>query len=868
MPPGDLPQNVFDRLLDCLGHPPERRSAALEKLQSEYPEYADAMKAWLDNASLARHGRDIPTTDLWIGGTMRRESWLSAGSTFGPYLLQKRLGEGAQGVVFLAVDTRSQEQHAVKVLRDFDRNDPRFLERFEREVAIATKLRHPNLCRVHEGGILEGTPYIVMDYVHGETLHERNQREREASWAGDRTSAEFHPQPIADKIRCIEALLRGVHAMHEAGIVHRDIKPANIVVRQDGSAVLMDFGLARDESLRTLTKTGDLLGTPAYMSPEQLTFSAIKLDRRTDIWSMGAVLYEYLTLERPFEAPTRDALYRMILTKEPTEIRRLNRAVPADMRTVIETALEKDRDRRFVSALVFAEELQRVLDGEALLVRPISTATRLRRWASRNPAAALGITVSLTLLLAGTMVSSLFWYRASNNLAEWNRLADARKLEDLIASANEGLWPAIPGKIRALRAWLQDAEGLYAHLPEHITALEAIRTRGRLQTAVPSHPAFLFEDAIDQFKHDKLADLVERMRLFGQGQSSFEVNLDAVRDRLQLAESLQRRLANEDRIAWDTCRKDLARSDSIYAGLTLEPLPGLVPLGWDQESGLWEFWHIASGSRPHWEGQPLGAGRASLAADDSGIVLILLPAREFTMGAEQGSGPPGLEALENEAPPRRVALDAFFISKWEVSQGQWNNQFGRNPSHFRPGADAVSVTLRHPATDMNLPEAETSCRRWDLEVPTEAQWEFACRAGTVTPFAFGSSAKELVGAINIADHSANGFNGVQPVESWDDTYPVHAPVDAFKPNAFGILNMHGNVWEWCRDPACDYRSSVPRAGDGLRAASAPTPEVILRGGGYFDIATRCRSTFRFVWPSSNPHAVVGLRPVRYIRKPH
>jgi WD40 repeat protein len=233
-------------------------------------------------------------------------------------------------------------------------------------------------------------------------------------------------------LKMIEKVARALHSAHEAGVVHRDIKPGNILVGQDDEPVILDFGLAQAEDAvgPTVTRSGDLLGTPAYMSPEQIAASRIEVDRRSDVYSLGVTFYECLTLARAFEAPTREALYQAILTREAPNPRRLNPTISADLRSILDTAMEKDRNRRYQTALDFAEDLRRFRQFEPIRARPIGPVLRARRWTQRHPVIA---TAFLGLALAlGVAVG--FWARAAGALRHTQAIALASKSAEVAAT--------------------------------------------------------------------------------------------------------------------------------------------------------------------------------------------------------------------------------------------------------------------------------------------------------------------------------------------------------------------------------------------------------------------------------------------------
>jgi len=356
---------------------------------------------------------------------------LAGPDRIGPYRLISELGRGGQGTVFLAEDTRILRRVALKVLASrFDTIRDDKLRRFRREAEIIARLEHPSLCTVYEADLEGATPYLAMRYIEGRTLADviaDAKKQDESSEvvcldAGDDTTpraadAHFPPRSkleLDQVLLFFERAARALHAAHEAGVVHRDVKPGNVIVTLDGKPVLLDFGLARDESetdASRITESGEVFGTPSYMSPEQLELASDALDRRTDVYSLGVALYEALTLHRPFEQAARPALYVAIQSQSPPDPRSFNAKLPEDVAVVLETALEKDRARRYATALDLAEDLRRIRQYEPIRARPAGVGVRFARWVRKHPTLAamtIGTIVSLTtgLLVALNLLAA------------------------------------------------------------------------------------------------------------------------------------------------------------------------------------------------------------------------------------------------------------------------------------------------------------------------------------------------------------------------------------------------------------------------------------------------------------------------------
>jgi formylglycine-generating enzyme required for sulfatase activity/tRNA A-37 threonylcarbamoyl transferase component Bud32 len=817
----------------------------------------------------------------------------------GPYKILSELGEGGMGTVYLAEQTEPVRRRVALKLIKLGMDSKAIVARFEQERQALALMQHDGIAKVFDCGTSErGQPYFVMEYVKGTPINVYCDRNRVS---------------LPGRIALMQQVCAAVTHAHQKGVVHRDLKPGNVLITEDGDKVqvkIIDFGLAKAMGQKLVeatlfTEAGQVVGTPEYMAPEQADPTNADIDTRADVYSLGVMLHELLVGSLPFSTQelraggmleTQRILREVEPQKPSTKLKSivgagnevasarriplgaLRKALRSDLDWLVLKALEKDRSRRYETANALAADLQRYLDREPLVAGPPSAAYRLRKLLQRYRGEVLAAAAVLVTAVAGTVVALDYAFTASRLAKDNGELADGlaskvREFDHLAGvvwyqraiEREKNLYPAWPDRIDVFERWLrEDCGRLLALRPEIERTVRDLRARG-------------LGDEAARFLHDTLTDLLGKLDGLAANEKV------AVERRLQWAQQIGELTRDHPRarVGWAATREAI-RNDERYRGASIElrdrDVIGLVPMGRDPQTGYQEFYHLHSA----WDGEsdprtiaiPEHRPDGSIAMhDDTGIVFVLLPGGTFTMGAqsEVPSRPHhDPQARPDESPVHEVTLAPFFLSRHELTKGQWQRlSTQRDASWLRIGhadpGNPEPIGWTHPVENVDWTMGERLLRQHGLALPTEAQWEYGCRAGTSTPWWSGPTAANLDGCANVLDrHGAQAEPGWGRQEGdFDDRRVTHGPVGSYRPNGFGLYDTHGNVWEWCRDAYGSYETP-PRAGDGLRHAGGAESFRITRGGGFRGPAGLARSGYRHGGAPTFRFDFIGLRAARAV----
>jgi eukaryotic-like serine/threonine-protein kinase len=371
----------------------------------------------------------------------------SAGNGLGDYELLEVIGRGGMGLVYRARQRSLDRVVAIKMTAFGPGSSPELVKRFRAEAVAAAALQHPNIVAIHEVGIHEGRHFFVMDYVEGQSL---------AQLVGNR------PLPAQRAAGYLKTIAEVVHYAHERGILHRDLKPSNVLIDGQDRPRVVDFGLARRlEGDSELTVTGQVLGSPHYLPPEQATGRRGRVSRRTDVYGLGATLYHLLTGRPPCQAESLAETLDLVLHNEPVAPRLLNPGLPRDLETICLKCLEKEPVKRYPTAQAVADELGRFLEGQPILARPVGAAGKAWRWCRRNPRLATAVGVAGLSLVVGVAGISWQWRRAEVQRAravKGELSAQRRAYISEVNSAQQALEANNAGRALQLLNWQRPPE--------------------------------------------------------------------------------------------------------------------------------------------------------------------------------------------------------------------------------------------------------------------------------------------------------------------------------------------------------------------------------------------------------------------------
>ncbi|MEM7305627.1 MAG: bifunctional serine/threonine-protein kinase/formylglycine-generating enzyme family protein [Planctomycetota bacterium] len=786
-------RELFERVADL---PADERASALDEACRDDAlirrEVEELIRADSDSKSLTQ----LAERAVGVASFEERDASALLGLALGGFRLTEVLAAGGMGVVFAAEQETPRRTVAVKLLAGTVPT-PSARRRFEYEAEVLALLRHPGIAQVYASGTHRDQvartelPWIAMELVEG------------ARPVTDYARAEG--LDLDARLKLFLGICEAVQHGHSRGVIHRDIKPGNVLVDPEGRPKVIDFGIARAvERQDDRTEDGAIVGTVRYMAPEQLRGEEV--DIRCDVYALGVLLYELVCDHAPHDLTGKaaPAAFRLLAEEAPAPPSERRPGVPHDLDWIVLRAMEHERDLRYASVAALEDDLERFRRGEAVLAGPARALYRVQKYVRRHRVgvaalAAIGLLAgaALAIYVAGIL-------RTDREHQKMLRLADKLDLAQLRARA-ELLYPPDPELIPELQTWLADARRLEPRLADHREVLAELEQRAQAST----EGELEFDERGDAWWHQTLSELVADFDLFFGAAQSLPADVER---RLEQSRTLGERSVDgfAARAAWDEAIASIADRDACpaYDGLELEPQLGLLPLGRDPDSELWEFLAILSGDPP-----PRDADGYLVPEEASGVVLVLLPGGRLALRQVDYEAP-----LDADRDTRQASVEVTprFLSKWELTQAQWQRLTGAAPS--------LSAGALLPVERVSWEELNRWLPRIGLALPTDLTWDYGARAGMDRDHWFHRAPADPTRLANVAS-------------------PQTLPIGSLPPNPFGLHDMLGNVQEWCRDLSEDTGKHVCRGGHfgvqrewflkltraAWREAGAPSERQALRG---------------------------------------
>lgn len=769
------------------------------------------------------------------------------------YQLLEKLGAGGMGTVYKARHQRLKRTVALKVLPPDRTRDKRAVARFEREMEAVGQLEHPNIVRALDAGEEHGTHYLVMELVDGIDLSQLVRR--------------HGPLAVADACELARQAAAGLQSAHEHGLVHRDVKPSNVMLTAAGQVKVLDLGLAlllaEQPGGEELTGTSQMMGTADYCAPEQVGDSHT-VDIRADIYSLGCTLFKLLTGHAPFSGAQFDTAMKKLMAHmmQPVpHVRDLRPDLPAALVEALDRMLAKQPAERYgtpAEVMTAMAPFARDSDLKQLFAQVSK---------SSQPALAPPTMSETTPHLSSALTGTRPHHEAAPVVA-YQPEAQARAVTSPSRSGpSTPGWRGLPPRRRfGLICAAAAAAALLAGVVIVIKDREG-KVVATVQTTDRADVTLDPEYTAEVKPTPAAADINPKRQRDEPPADAVPEGAPSTRADTETPKTQ----ALSPKTSSSNPKSKIENPKSPDS-----PPPAITPFDEDQAKTYQQAW-------ADYLNLPLEY------TNSIGMKFIFIPPGEFTMGGTQAEIEQALkdagedkhrqEFIKSEAPQHKVMLtQPFYLAVHEVTQKEYEAVMGVNPSFFaktNPDEKVVKQvadldTANHPVEQVSWNDAAEFCAKLSKQeelkpyyfragatvtglkgtgyrLPTEAEWEFACRAGTTTKFWIGDKERELVGA---------GWFGSN---SGGRTHEVEEPAS----NPFGLFDVYGNVWEWVEDswePTFYQRFAEKSAGDAKCPFSAAA-QCVLRGGNWYNSAFYCRSASRYVFGPASRYYYIGFRVV-------